>query len=119
MSTSRFNQDPGVNYGKCNDCGVVLPTEREANDHMATTFEESKASTKNGFGSGHAVRIVNPARPARIKREISSLIEDAIQGALSRIDDLIAADHITEEEAADALQFQHTDFTEEWQEYSS
>lgn len=119
MSSSRFNQEPGIDYGKCNDCGVALPTEREANDHMASTFEESKATTETGFGRGHAVRITNPARPARIKREIASLIEDAIQAAMSQIDDLIAAGHITEEEAADALQFQQADFTEEWQEYSS
>ena len=119
MSSSRFDQEPGIDYGKCNDCGVALPTEREANDHMASTFEESKASTETGFGRGHAVRIMNPTRPARIKREISLLIDDAIQAALSEIDDLIAADHITKEEAADELQFQHADFTEEWQEYSA
>jgi len=116
MTTPRFNQDPGADYGKCNTCGIALPTEQDASDHREATLEASKVA---GGSKSHSTRTTNPSREDRIENNIGSLIEGAIQDVLSSIDDLIAADHITEEEAVAALKLQHVDFLDEWKEYSA
>lgn len=116
MSTPRFDPADGLSYGTCNTCTIDLPTKQDADVHMSTTLEEARTT---GGRCGHSVHVRNPARSTRINHEIWNLLEDALQGLMSKVDDLIAADHITEEEAGEALSQQHVDLSDAWKEYSA
>lgn len=109
--TDRFNQDLGLEYGKCGTCEVELQTEVDANEHVSATFEEAKAQ---GETRGHSVRVLNPTRERRISSEVGSTIADAIEDALDQLDRLVASNHATEGEITTALRG-YSDFADAWE----
>lgn len=112
MTTTRYDQDPTANYGKCGTCGITLPTEQEAKQHMSATFQEAKAK---GGDRGHGIRAENPNRASRVQRSIDTIVEDAIYDAIRDIYDLVDADHITGEEVKESLKW-HAGFADAWEE---
>lgn len=114
MSTKRFDQEPSIDYGKCTNCELVLPTAQDAHTHMHETMKANLNA--EGLGSGHRVHITNQTREDRIKSEIDHIVRQAIDDALGKVEDLIADEDITEEEAATALN-RHPDFADAWQDF--
>lgn len=97
MTTSRFEPQPGKPYGRCRDCGQELPTEQEANDHMAETMAASPDRRS------HGVAVTNPNRPARVRAAVRDAIDNAVREAVDEVDQMVDDGDITEEEARSAL----------------
>jgi len=116
MTTPRFDPEPDADYGKCVTCGIPLRNEKEASDHRESTYREAKAI---GQAKGHGTQVLNPSRADRIEREVHSIIEDAVHGGLSSIEDMIGRDLITEAEAAAAVKSVYVDFPDARKEYSA
>ena len=113
--TTRFDPVAGEAYGLCTDCGTTMGTEDDAREHMSTTFEAAKAV---GGSKGHGIRITNPGRGARIEREVSSRVDDAIQRAMEDIDNLVELGDASVDEILEALTW-HSDFQDAWVEYNN
>lgn len=108
MPVPRFDPDPAAPYGRCLGCGVVVASEGDASTHLLAGA---------GAGGGHGVRVENPSRQRRIELEVDRLLDDALQGLFSRVDDLVARGDVTEAEASGAFS-RHPDIAEAWEEYS-
>jgi hypothetical protein len=94
--TDRFNPITGADYGVCLNCHELLPDRHAANTHMDETLKASPDSRS------HSIRASNRNRAERIESHILSLVQDALDGAVSEIEDLIANGDISEEEATNA-----------------
>ena len=90
-----------------------MQTQSGADAHMNHTFKEALAI---GEKKGHSVRILNPSRDRRISSEVSEIVSEAIQDAMSKIEDLVYRNHITEGEGTAAVSG-YSDFADAWEEY--
>lgn len=111
-TTDRYDPTPDAPNGHCLVCDAVFATQEDGDTHMSETLA---ASTD---GRGHRIRRTNPSRKDRVRNAIESIIEDAVYDICSAVDDLWADDHITEEEATQALRQAHVDFEDAWEEYN-
>lgn len=111
--TDRFRPEADVQYGKCKTCSIDLTTRQEVDIHMNATLAEA---TAKGERSGHTVRILNPSRESRIRSEVADLVEEAISEVMSKLEDLVYRNHITEAEAKEAISHE-PDFAEAWEDY--
>lgn len=112
-TTSKFNPMPDDAYGVCRTCDIDLATEQVANIHMNATMAEAMAKGENG---SHAVRVLNPSRESRIESEVDELIDEVTSDLMSKIEDLVYRNHITEDEAKMALRH-HSDLADAWEEH--
>lgn len=110
--SSRFDPKPGEPYGECPTCEISFPDQASARAHMSETFEE-------GEGKSHSVRITNPARPDRIRREVGWEIDSAVSDAIESLDRLVERGDATADEIAQALRHFGHEFGEAWDEYVS
>jgi hypothetical protein len=110
--TSRFDPTPDEPYGKCMDCGAALTTEADSRAHMSSTFKQSTSQSS----SSHRVRITNPSRPERIRREMARIVDDALYDAMEALDRLTGRAELTDNEVAEALRM-WPDFADAWDEH--
>lgn len=113
--TSRFDPEPDAQYAKCKTCGIDLPTVEESNIHGNATAHEAFA--KGSSGGGHSIRILNPSRARRIGRAVNGIVDEVIDDAMSKLEDLVYRKHITEAEAVEAIR-PYSDFADAWDEYN-
>lgn len=111
MTTSRFDQEVGEAYGRCKTCGVELETQTLLEAHVALTFAE--AAGDPGQRVSHTVLTTNPSRAGRIETAVDALVHDAIASVVDELERLVAADHITSEEATVAVA-NWSDFSDGW-----
>lgn len=111
MSTTRFNADPDADYGKCQTCGVSLPTQEDSNAHGLAVLKEP---TLDGEKAAHTISVLNPTRERRISSAIGNIISDALEEAMDEIDRLLDKDHVNHQEIETALQG-YPDFAEAWE----
>lgn len=107
MTTPRFDPAPEVDYGSCITCGVPLPTQENAHEHMSTTVDAG--------GSSHRIALQNPPRERRIRSHVSTIISTAVEDALTEVARLVNNNEITRAEADRAL-CNHPDFGDVWNE---
>ena len=113
--TDRFDPELDAQYAKCNTCGIDLPTVEESSIHGNATAHESFA--KGSKGGGHTIRILNPSRESRIRRAVMGIVDEVIDDAMSKLEDLVYRKHITEAEAVEAIR-PYSDFADAWDEYN-
>lgn len=111
-TTDCYNPREDENYGMCLNCDTVFMTKQEQESHMSETLKESTSNRS------HSVRTVNPSRLERIDNAIEALVEDAMDEVCREIDDLISYNHITEEEAQEAVRHIAVDLENEWDNYN-
>ena len=115
MSSTRFDPDPDAIYGKCLTCGQEQATEADSKHHMSATHEEAR---KNGGTSGHKISISNPSRPYRVSAHTSSIVDDALDRAMSDMQRIVDNDDATSDEIRDSL-WMYSDFQEAWDEWNA
>jgi|SRR5690625_3995383 len=111
--TNRFDPKQDEPNGHCLVCDAVFETQEEGDQHMSETLVASSDRR------GHRIRRTNPSRKDRVRNAVESFIEDAVYDICSAVDDLWANDHITEEEATQALRQANVDFEDAWEEYNA
>ena len=103
---TKFDPTPGVAYGECVTCGIVLETDDDAKAHRAATMGA-------GGRRSHSTRGVNPTREDRIQSWADGLVEDAISNALDNLRDEVARANVSWDEVYEALTW-HSEFADEW-----
>ena len=115
MTTKRFDQDPDSIYGRCLTCGEEQATEADSKHHMSETHEEAR---KNGGTKGHTISISNPSRTYRVSAHTSSVVDEALDGAMRDMQRLVDNDDATVDEIRDSL-WMHGDFQEAWDDWNA
>jgi hypothetical protein len=107
-TTSKFEPEEGAAYGKCETCGEEIPTQADYRVHQDTVMAANK-------GQGHRVLLLNQTREQRILNAARDLVDEAVRTAVDELDELVVDDHITREEATEAIR-QFSDFADHWRE---
>ncbi len=107
MTTTRFDVDEAAPYGSCSNCPAELATEADARSHMDATLAASEDDRS------HSIRVTNPSRPSRIKREVQNLVDDATEDFVGALEDLVDRGDVTEDEATAAVG-SWSDFADAW-----
>lgn len=101
-------------YAQCNDCAEAFNDRAAIDAHMSATFEAGK-------GRSHSIRVVNPTpeelEARRLRRLVADEVDNAIDSAMNRLDDIIAGGEITEKQVARELA-SWPDFADAWEEYN-
>lgn len=108
--TTDFDPAPDGLYAACVTCNLDLATEAESDAHRTATMADSADHRS------HTTRTLNPPRTKRIESAVETIVIDAIDEALDKIDDLVSSGSITQEEARAALHHQG-EFLDAWDEY--
>ncbi|MCU1441114.1 MAG: hypothetical protein JWP85_2111 [Rhodoglobus sp.] len=104
---SRFDPDPDKPYGNCMDCEEVFADRADMSAHLSETYKAGKS---------HRGRGTNPTRAERIERELDQIAEDVLYDFVSRTEDLVDRDEVTEEEITEAVGRVTADFADAWSE---
>lgn len=104
--SNRFGPYSNSPYGRCLDCSLTIETREHSHQHL----DESR----NGLSKSHRVRIGNPSREDRIRREAQVEIERALEDAMERLDGF--KPDASDDEIREALKL-FPDFRGAWDEW--
>lgn len=112
--SNRFDPEAGKDYGNCEDCGIVLATEADAQKHRTETAGSIQSSIRGHGTRSHRTIAHNPPRHVRVRSAVESIVCDALDDAVRELWDLL--EDASEDEILDALQFS-TSFRDAWEEF--
>lgn len=111
MSDVEFAPDDTTTYGKCLECGLLLPTREEASAHMSETLAQSNKRV------GHRVRLNPNTDEQRAKHLVARAIDDAVERFCEEIDIAVSRGDMTKKDAVEAMS-DYPDFADAWQEWN-
>lgn len=88
-SVGRFDPTPGQDYGYCLRCAALMVTETDALTHRVSP--------------GHVIKVTNPSRPERLRREISTMVDEAMRSLCEQLDQLVDDKYASPAEINDTL----------------